>query len=135
MDIAIKLTLVSAIVMMGYNISEFVTSFKTLCDKVDEIKSVAAETKASDMELRRSNFILSFILSVVFAALVYFSGFAYWLLAIVVGKLLLTLYLSDSTLVAALHSDVVPKKIYKITKMDALANALVGLAVAIISVF
>jgi len=134
MDIVIKLTLVASIVMMGYNISEFLTPYKALSLKIDEIKKVAAETKATDSDLRRSNFILSFILSVIFSVLIYFSGFAFWVFVVVVAKMVLTLYLSDSLLVCSLHADELPKKNYMITKMDALANALMGLSLAFLAV-
>lgn len=134
MDISVKLTLVAAIVMMGYNISEFLTPYKMLCAKIEEVKKVAAETNASDSDLRRSSFFISFVLSLTFVLLLYFADFAYWLLAVVVAKVALTLYLSDSELVSALHADTVPQKIYVVTKLDALANALMGVLIAILLV-
>ena len=48
MDIAVKLTLVAALVMMGYNISEFVTSYETICAKTEEFKLRYQEGESLD---------------------------------------------------------------------------------------
>lgn len=134
MDIAVKLTLVASIVMMGYNISEVVMPFKTLCEKFEEVKKLAKAADTSDMELRKSNILISLVLNVIFAVLIYLSGFAVWLLLLVFAKMLVTLYLSDWALVEMLRSETIEKKYYLVTKLDSLANALLGLSIAVLVV-
>ncbi len=134
MDIVSKLTLIAAIILLGYNISDLTASYETICDKTKDLKSAAVEAAATDGELRRSNIMLSLILSVTFVVLTYFSGLSYWIVALVAVKLGLTLYCSDIFLVRVLRSNDVPKKFYMLSKIDALANALFGLAIALVLV-
>lgn len=134
MEIVLKITLVASIILMGYNISEFVSSYKTVCEKTDEFKKMAMENEAKEAELRRSNFLLSFGLSAVFVVLTHFSGLAIWISAVVAAKLFFTLFCSDSLLVQILRSNKVSKKFYMLSKVDALVNALLGLVVALVLV-
>lgn len=134
MDIAIKMTLVASLIMMGYNISEFIASYATVCEKTQEFKKMAAETDSHENMVRRSNFILSLLLSLVFVGLTYFSGLALWIIAFVAAKLVFTLYCSDLLLVHVLRVGDVSKKFYMLTKVDALFNALLGLGIALIVV-
>jgi len=134
MEIVSKLTLVAAIILLGYNISDLTASYEAICNKTKDLKDAALEAAATDAELRRSNILLSLILSVSFVVLTYFSGLSYWIVTLVALKLGLTLYCSDSFLVRILRSNEVPKKFYMLSKIDALANALFGLAIALVLV-
>ena len=40
-DYVVKIALVASIVLMGYNISEFVASFKTVNEKIEEFLGLA----------------------------------------------------------------------------------------------
>ena len=126
MDIAVKLTLVAALVMM------FVTSYETICAKTEEFKKMMAETQEG--VVRRSNLLLSLFLSTVFTCLTYWSGLALWITAVVALKLLFTLCCSDLTLVHVLRVGDLTKKFYMLTKVDALFNAALGLGIALIVV-
>ena len=119
---------------MGYSISEFVASFKTVNDKIDEFLGLARDNAASESDLRRSNVFLSGCLSVVYAVLAYFSEIAIWLVALIVVKLVMTLVVSDKLLVQVLHDRKLSKKSYYISKYDSLLNAVTGLAFALILV-
>ncbi len=129
-----KITLVASIILMGYNISEFVSSYKTVCEKTDEFKKMAMENEAKEAELRRSNFLLSFLLSSIFIGLTHFSGLALWITAVVAVKLFFTLFCSDSLLVQILRSNKVSRKFYLLSKVDALVNAFLGLVIALVLV-
>ena len=61
MDIASKIMLVASILMMGYNISEFLASYQSLSEKATDLKEIASENGAGEMAMRRSNFLLSFL--------------------------------------------------------------------------
>lgn len=134
MDVVAKIMLVASILMMGYQISQALMSYKTLCEKAEELKKLASENTASELELRRSNFLLSFLLSLVYVVLAYFSDFTYWIVALVTAKLALTLYLSDVFLVQILRCDTVSQKFYILSKWDAVLNSLVSLALALLLV-
>ncbi|MCR5379098.1 MAG: hypothetical protein K6E57_09130 [Fibrobacter sp.] len=134
MDVALKITLIASIILMGYNVSEFVTSYEALCEKTDEFKKLAVENESNEGDLRRSNLLLSMGLSIVFIGLTYLSGLAFWITAVVAVKLFFTLYCSDSLLVCVLRVGDIPKKFYMLSKVDALLNACLGLGVALILV-
>lgn len=134
MDIALKMTLVASIVLMGYNLHQLVTSYDTICEKVKEFKMMARENHSDQGAVQRSNFLLTGILSLVFVALTYFSGIAYWVVAVVFVKLSVTMFLSHLEIVQIFKEDAIRPIFFKCTKVDAAVNVLLGLAVAVISV-
>ena len=130
----VKMALVASIVLMGYNISEFAASFKTVSEKVVEFLNLARENSATDSDLRRSNLLLSCILSIGYVALVYFSDVVVWIVALVIVKLLFTLLVSDKLLIQVLKDGTLSKRYYLVSKYDALFNAVMGFAFAVILV-
>lgn len=133
-DYVVKIALVASIVLMGYNISEFSTSFKTVSEKVAEFLNLAKANSATNSDLRKSNIVLSCVLSIGYAALVYFSDVVVWIVALVVLKLFFTLFVSDKLLLQVLKDGSLSKKNYLVSKFDALFNAVMGLAFALILV-
>ena len=133
-DYVVKIALVASIVLMGYNISEFVASFKTVSEKAGEFLNLVKANAATDSELRKSNILLSCILSLGYATLVYFSDVVVWIVALVVIKLLFTLFVSDKLLIQVLRDGTLSKKNYLVSKFDALFNALMGFTFALILV-
>ena len=133
-DYVVKIALVASIVLMGYNISEFVASFKTVSEKAGEFLNLVKANAATDSELRKSNILLSCILSLGYATLVYFSDVVAWIVALVVIKLLFTLFVSDKLLIQVLRDGTLSKKNYLVSKFDALFNALMGFTFALILV-
>ncbi len=131
MDIASKIMLVASILMMGYNISEFLASYQSLSEKATDLKEIASENGAGEMAMRRSNFLLSFFLSAVYGALTWFSGLALWITVLVAVKLVFTLVSSDFVLVQILRKGEFPRKTYLLSKVDAFLNALLGLSIAL----
>lgn len=131
MDIASKIMLVASIVMMGYNASEFLASFQSLSEKAGELKEMARINGASEGAMRRSNFLLSFVLSSVYVALTCFSGLAIWVTVFVAIKMALTLVGSDLALLQILRTGDFSRKTYLLSKGDAFLNALLGLAIAL----
>lgn len=130
----VKITLIASIILMGYNISEFATSFKTVSEKISEFLSLAKENAASDKDLRLTNIVSSCLLSIGYVTLVYFSDIVIWIVALVVLKLFFTLLLSDKLLIQVLREGTLSKKSYLVSKFDALFNALMGFAFAVILV-
>ena len=133
-DYVVKIALVASIVLMGYNISEFVASFKMVNEKIEEFLGLAKQNDATGADLRRSNFVLSFALSAGYACLIYFSDVVLWLVVLMALKLILTLFLSDKLLVQVLRDGSLSKKSYLVSKYDSLFNAAVGFMFAVILV-
>ena len=132
MDIAVKITLVASLVLMGYNISEFILSYESVCEKTEEFRKMVDEVQEG--AIRRSNFILSLFLSTAFTALTYWAGLALWITAVVALKLLFSLCCSDLTLLHVLRVGDLTKKFYMLSKVDSLVNAALGLGIAMIVV-
>jgi len=73
-------------------------------------------------------------LSTVYCVLIFFSGVVSWLVVLLVVKLLLSIFISDWSLVNVCHERTLSRKNYLVSKFDALFNALMGLAFALILV-
>ena len=131
MDIASKIMLVASILMMGYNISEFLAGYQSLSEKAADLKEIARENGAGEQAMRRSNFLLSFFLSAAYVVLIWFSGLAVWITVLAAAKLVFTLLISDFALVQILRSGVFSRKMYLLSKWDAFLNALLGLSIAL----
>ena len=119
---------------MGYNISEFVASYNVVSEKASQFLQMAKDNAASDADLRRSNLLLSSVLSIGYSVLIYFSDIVIWLVAIVVSKLIITLLLSDKVLIQILHDRTLSQKSFLVSKYDAFFNAVMGLAFALVLV-
>lgn len=115
-DYIVKIALVASIILMGYNISEFAASFKTVSEKAAEFLNLAKANSATDSDLRKSNMVLSCILSIGYAVLVYFSDVVFWIVALVVVKLLFTLLVSDKLLLQVLRDGSLSKK--KLSRLE-----------------
>ena len=72
-DYVVKIALIASIILMGYNISEFVASYKVVSEKASQFLQMAKDNAASDADLRRSNLLLSSVLSIGYSVLIYFS--------------------------------------------------------------
>ena len=130
-DYVVKIALIASIILMGYNISEFVASYNVVSEKASQFLQMAKDNAASDADLRRSNLLLSSVLSIGYSVLIYFSDIVIWLVAIVVSKLIITLLLSDKVLIQILHDRTLSQKNFLVSKYDALLNAVMGLVFAL----
>lgn len=132
MDVVSKITLVASVVLFGYNLYQLLTSYEATCEKVEEFKHLAKEGGSDEVAVKRSNFLLTGLLSSGFCTLVYLSNLAYWVVGIVVLKMLLTVLLSHLEIERVFRSNAIDRHFFYLTKMDAAANALIGIAVAIV---
>jgi hypothetical protein len=69
-DYVVKIALVASVVLMGYNVSEFIASFKSVSEKTEQFLRIAKENAAMDIDLRRSNVLLSSVLSIGYSLLI-----------------------------------------------------------------
>lgn len=131
MEIAIKITLIASLILVGYSLSQLLTSYDAVCEKVKRFKELAVETESKDSEIKMSNTFLTGVLSVIFVVLLYLSGLAYWIVAVVAAKMVITCVLSNKELNLILANDSVDQKFFRVTKVDSVVNILTGLAVAV----
>lgn len=134
MDIAVKMTLVASIVMVGYNLHQLLTSYEAICEKVKEFKMLAQQNDSDEGAVRRSNFLLTGILSLLFVVLTYLSDLAYWIVAIVSVKMAVSILLSHFEIAQIFREDAIRPGFFKLTKVDAAVNVLIGLGIAVIAV-
>lgn len=134
MDIAIKITLIASVILIGYSLSQLLTSYEGVCEKVKKFKELAVETESKDDEIKTSNTVLTCVLSIIFVVLSYLSGLAIWVVAVIATKMAITCFLSNLEINRILKSDVVDQSFFKLTKLDSMANVLTGLCVAVILV-
>ena len=134
MNFALKITLVASLVLMGYNLHQLVTSYETICEKVKEFKAMAQANDSDEASIGRSNFILTAVLSVTFVALTYLSGLAYWVVALVTLKMIVSMYFSHLEIRQIFREELIRPSLYRVTKVDSVFNVLTGLAVAVITV-
>ena len=134
MDIAVKITLVASLVMMGYNLHQLLTSYEAICEKAKEFKALALENDSDEGAVRRSNFILTSVLSITYIVLIYLSGLAYWVMAFVAAKMAVSMFLSHLEISQIFKEESIKPNFYRWTKVDSAVNTLTGLAVAVISI-
>jgi len=134
MDFVAKITLVASVIMLGYNLYQLFANYESVCAKVDEFKQLAKENDSDKRSVQRSNVLLTGFLSLLFIVLVFLANLAYWFVGLVVAKMLLTNALSYMEIEHIFKSNEIDKKFFGWTKVDAAANVLTGLAVAIVVV-
>ncbi|MCQ2105677.1 MAG: hypothetical protein MJZ26_07785 [Fibrobacter sp.] len=134
MDIAVKITLVAAVVLIGYNLSQFLSSYESVCEKIKEFKTLAAESESDDSSVMKTNMFLTGTLSLTFVVLTYFSGFAPWVVALLAFKMVVTVFLSHQEIIRILKNNEIDPGFFKVSKIDYLVNILTGIAVAVILV-
>ena len=134
MDIVIKIAIIASVILIGYNISQIISAYASVCDKVDEFKNLIAENESSASSIRQSNFGLSFLISVGLVLLTFFSGLVWWITLIVACKAAVTLYCSDAMVVRILREGKISRNFFLLSKVDSVFNVIFGLAVSIILV-
>ncbi|WP_295681280.1 hypothetical protein [uncultured Fibrobacter sp.] len=134
MDIVIKIAIVAAVILVGYNMSQAITAYASICDKVDEFRHLMAQSESSGASIRYSNFGLSLAISVAVVLLSFFSGLVWWITLIVACKAAVSLFCSDAMVTRIIREGRISKNFFILTKVDSVFNVVVGLAFAIILV-
>lgn len=134
MEIVIKIAIIACVILIGYNISQIISAYASVCDKVDEFKNLVAESESSAFSIRCSNFGLSFLISVGVVLLTFFSGLVWWITLIVACKAAVTLYCSDAMVVRIFREGKISRHFFLLSKVDSVFNVIFGLAVSIILV-
>lgn len=131
MDIVAKITMVASVIFMGFNASQFVASYATLCEKAHVVRNLARESDFEEIDLRRTNIVPSLLLSVAYVVLVFFSGLVPWIAAVIAFKLAFSLIFSDRELCMVIRGEEFKMTYFWLDKVDSFLNISIGLLVAL----
>ncbi len=129
-----KISIVASIVLFGYNLSMLLNRYVSFCEKALKYREILHQEKIALKELRNSNIRLSFGVAVIYITMLYFSGFATWLLGTIAFKFLLSLYFSDAFQSRVVDGRSISQKLYWAMKLDSLVNLLGATLIAYVLV-
>lgn len=134
MDIAIKITLVASIVLVGYSLSQALSSYESVCEKIDEIKAAVAETNSDRTAVKQSSLVMLSLLSSGYVLLLFFSGFAYEIVFGVALKLIGSIILSNRETDLIMKENSLSKSMYNLDRLDSFLNLFIGAFIALLLV-
>lgn len=132
--VSLNITLIASLIVAGYNLSQFLTSYEATSDKVKEFKEMAKEAESDESSIKRTNMIMSGGLSFFFLVMAYLSDFTPVVLLILAAKFAFSLVLSNKEISNFMNGDELDKSLFKISRVDHMVNVLLALAVAVIVV-
>lgn len=134
MDIAIKITLVASIILVGYSLSQALSSYESVCEKIDEIKAAVAETNSNRTAVKQSSLVMLSLLSSGYVLLLFFSGFAYEIVFGVALKLIGSIILSNRETDLIMKENSLSKSMYNLDRLDSFLNLFIGAFIALLLV-
>lgn len=134
MDIAIKITLVASIILVGYSLSQALSSYESVCEKIDEIKAAVAETNSDRTAVKQSSLVMLSLLSSGYVLLLFFSGFAYEIVFGVALKLMGSIILSNRETDLIMKENSLSKSMYNLDRLDSFLNLFIGAFIALLLV-
>ncbi len=134
MDIAIKITLVASIILVGYSLSQALSSYESVCEKIDEIKAAVAETNSDRTAVKQSSLVMLSLLSSGYVLLLFFSGFAYEIVFGVALKLIGSIILSNRETDLIMKENSLSKSMYNLDRVDSFLNLFIGAFIALLLV-
>lgn len=134
MDIAIKITLVASIILVGYSLSQALSSYESVCEKIDEIKAAVAETNSDRTAVKQSSLVMLSLLSSGYVLLLFFSGFAYEIVFGVALKLIGSIILSNRETDLIMKENSLSKSMYNLDRLDSFLNLFIGAFIALLLV-
>jgi hypothetical protein len=127
MDIVIKIAIVAAVILVGYNMSQAITAIRLHLRKVDEFRHLMAQSESSGASIRYSNFGLSLAISVAVVLLSFFSGLVWWITLIVACKAAVSLFCSDAMVTRIIREGRISRNFFILAKVDSVFNGLLAL--------
>jgi hypothetical protein len=128
MDIAIVasgITIFVTLCVLGYNLFQVTSAYGSMVTQIGQFKAYVQEEQLTPALMRRFNLILMSSLLGLYLLLLFFSGFAWWFLGLVLSKYLLTVWLSDTIHKYILHDKPFDSGHHRLIRFDAVGNVLV----------
>lgn len=124
---SIYLTIFSSVLFFGYSLSFALSNYESVSKKVSEFRSLVLIESHSE-QLRKTNFLFSLFFSLVYLSILYFTGYVFWFLGLVLLKLVLSLCFSDYFQKLVLKKEgSLSKRFYVFMKTDSFVNAFLAL--------
>ncbi len=120
-----------SILTFGYNLSNFCNSYLAISNKAKRYRQILAAENELLENLRRTNCLLTLGAAAIYIVLLIFCDFTYYVLAAVVLKACLSLYVSDQFQTCVVKGTDVNKSLYYKIKADAFANLVGALLIAV----
>lgn len=130
-----QLTIIASVLFFGYSLSLSTNGYKAICKKAAKFRELLQMEVDAVGSVRKTNFLLTSTFSLVYLTLLYFSGFAYWFIASILVKLMVTIVFSDTFQCAVINKKEISKRFYLMMKSDSIANTVLGLMTPILIVF
>ncbi len=127
-----KITILASVVLWGYSFSRIIDSYGVMQKKMFHFRQIIKDEMIPFDGVRRVNVFLIGALGIAYAVMLYFSGFAFWILVMVIGKFAVSAYLSDSFQNQVVQGKDFSKRLYVQMKIDAVFNALTGIFIVVL---
>jgi|GEM_PF-4479728 len=128
------LTILVTLGVLGYNLFQLSAAYTWVLAQIGEYRNFVQTEQVTPARLRRFNVLMTLAMLVAYLVLLYFSGFAFWLLSSVGIKYLLTLFLSDRVQERILSGKPFSSLHHMLLKVDSLFNVLMLSFVLYVSV-
>lgn len=120
----VKVSVFVSIILFGYNVSLVFNRYASICRKALLYREVLLEDSEAVSHLRRTNLVLSSFASIIYLVLLYLSKISLWFLVVIVLKVALSLYFSDTFQRCIILKKDIPSLLYWNMKIDSIVNAL-----------
>ncbi len=133
-NISVYLTIMTSVLFFGYSLSLSTNGYRTICKKAVKFRELLRIEVGASNNIRKTNALLTSFFSLAYLVLLYFSGFVFWFIALVLLKLVVTLYFSDKFQRTVVEDKKISKRFYLFMKIDSIFNAIVGLCTPLLIV-
>lgn len=123
-ELASRVTIIVSVLTLGYNLYHLSNAYAQMRLQFQGFRQALTEESFDFGKARRFNQTMTLFLPLGYMSLLFFAGFAWWLLGIVAAKYALTGYLSDFFQVRVLQGKGLRRRHFRLLKLDALLNAI-----------
>lgn len=133
-ELASRATIVISVLTLGYNLYHLGNAYAYTRLQFQGFRNALAEEAYDPTRARRLNYLLMAALPLSYVGLLYWAGFAWWLLGLVATKYLFSGVLSDFFQTRVLQGRGLRRRHCRLFKVDAFLNVLVIALILIVSV-
>jgi hypothetical protein len=123
-ELASRATIIISVLTLGYNLYHLSNAYAYMRIQFQGFRQALAEESFDVSKARRFNQFLMVLMPLAYVALLFWAGFAWWLLVAVIAKYAMTGFLSDFFQVRVVQGKCLRRHHFRLLKLDALLNAL-----------
>ena len=117
-----RFTIVVSFLFLTYNVFQLTAAYGWLLDQAASYRAYVREQQIGLRLLRRFNLKVLFVLFVIYVALLFGSGFAWWVLLATLVKFAVSAWLSDLFHVRVQMGNPISLSTHRLMRFDALGN-------------